>query len=505
MKRDLLLYEGYYNNTILNDCNKYFSSLKKSLDFLIRISNNKKILIICDFILSDNYVCSHVKYYLFDLLNKNILHKVILFHSEIGFINHKNIINITHIFYKNHDIIHFLKLYDCDILIKALKKSNLIKINSFLGKPINKTNLIIDLNSIIKNIDLYRSKINASNVKIMIMAKSYFYGFGNIIGNILQYYNKKISYLGVACVEEGIQLRKKGINIPIVVMNSDLDSLDIIIYYKLEPVLYDFNTLNILIHYLYKNKIYNFPIHIKFNTGMNRLGFEYNDITKLLYILSKYKVFFDIKSVFSHLSSSKITKLKDFCHKQIDLFKHIISVFNKKIKNNKILFHIANTAGIVNYPYASFDMIRIGIGIYGIDLTYSLSNINFASKLNTSIIQIKNVKKNEYIGYNCNGIVDKNSKIATVNIGYGDGLFTIYGKKNGFFEIKNNKVNIIGNICMDMTMLNVTGLNCKKNDTVTIFNSFNSLKRISDISNISIYELISNISFRVSRKYIIKI
>ncbi len=497
MVKKLQLVKGFYNNIIINDFNNEIIYLKYSLNFFIKLSNNKKLLILLNTDLSINNI-EYFKYIIYPLISTKIINKIFIVNNNLikSFICKENIFfcntvsqvcDMTKINYDNNN----------DILLKGNDKNMIKTTNHFFCINNSNTILNINLNIIENNLQVYRDILN-KKTKIMAIVKAYSYGFGDIIVNILQYCN--IDYISVANTYEGVILRKNGIISPIMIMNFDINTFDSLLYYNLEPSIYNFKTLKLLISFLLKKNIHDFKIHIKFNTGMNRLGFDYKDIILLANILNKYSNLIIIKSIFSHLSSSKNISFKIITQNQIKLFSIIKNKMKLYIKYN-ILFHIANTTAIINYPNAQFDMVRLGIGLYGIDYTKKLDKIKFSASLQTIISQIRYVKKNQTIGYNCKGTIKRNSKIAIVKIGYADGLKTYYNNNINYMIVNNMKAPVIGNICMDMTMLDVTNIKCKEHDIVTIFDNIDTLNYIANILNISLYEIFTNISSRVNRIY----
>ncbi|WP_242130932.1 alanine racemase [Aestuariivivens marinum] len=359
------------------------------------------------------------------------------------------------------------------------------------------TILEIDLNALKHNFDHLKSKLK-KNTKLLAVVKAFAYGSDACeIAKYLQ--ELQVDYFAVAYVNEGIVLREAGIKTPILVLHPQIVNFTDLISHCLEPSLYNATVLNQFIKVASAKNQKHYPIHIKFNTGLNRLGFSENDVD---YAVSKINEAACVKvvSIFSHLAASEDLMEKSFSLKQINSFKSIAKKFNKKI-GYKPLMHICNTSGILNYPEAHFDMVRSGIGLYGFgnSKTESAHFIPIAS-LKTIISQIHLIKKDESVGYNRAFKSETFMKIATLPIGHADGISRIYGNERGFVIVNGKKATIIGNVCMDMIMVNITGIDCKEGDEVIIFgSSATSAEGLAEAANTISYELITSISQRVKR------
>ena len=331
----------------------------------------------------------------------------------------------------------------------------------------------------------------------MAVVKAFSYGTGSYeIANILQY--QGVDYLAVAYVDEGIQLRKAGICLPILVMNPESGNFTQMIENNLEPEIYSFRMLNLFINCVRRNSVKAYPIHIKLNTGMNRLGFRKNDLSELIKKLKQFDIL-NIRSVFSHLVSAEDPDSDDFSKYQIELFDEL----SNKILSNfnyPVLRHLLNSTGIERFPDASYDLARIGIGLYGIGANKnSLKNV---CTLKTRISQIHNVHAGETIGYNRKELIKKPSRIAVLPIGYADGLNRKLGNRVGKVLINGKYAPIVGEICMDILMVDVTSFQAEENDTAIIFSDENSVREIAQQLNTIPYEILSSISARVKRIYI---
>ena len=361
------------------------------------------------------------------------------------------------------------------------------------------TVLEIDLKALKHNFDHLKSRLK-TNTKFMAVVKAFAYGSDACeLANYLQIQN--VDYFAVAFVHEGVKLREAGITKPILVLHPQAANFKILIDNCLEPNLYNAKIFNEFITVASEEKQTNYPIHVKFNTGLNRLGFSENDVN---FIISKLKetTAIKIKSVFSHLAASEDLSERDFTLNQIEKFKNITETLTKAI-GYKPLLHICNTSGILNYPEAHFDMVRSGIGMYGFGNSEK-ENKNFKpiSTLKTIISQIHEIEKGESVGYNRAFKTDAFLRSATLPIGHADGIGRQYGKGKGYVIINNKKAHILGNVCMDMIMVNVTNIDCKEGDEVIVFGPNTTAESLAETANTISYELITGISQRVKRVYL---
>lgn len=358
------------------------------------------------------------------------------------------------------------------------------------------TVLEIDLKALKHNFEHLKSKLK-NNTKFLAVVKAF--GYGSDASEIAVYLQElNVDYFAVAYTNEGVALRRAGITKPILVLHPQAVNFKALIENCLEPSLYNAKILNEFITIASAEKQNDFPIHIKFNTGLNRLGFWENDVD---YIISKLKSTNAIKveSIFSHLAASEDLNEKEFSLNQIASFKAIYTNFTKAI-DYKPLLHMCNTSGILNYPDAHFDMVRSGIGLYGFGNSIKENqHLKPIGTLKTIISQIHLIEKDETVGYNrafkSNGVL----KTATLPIGHADGIGRQYGNGNGFVTINGQKAHIIGNVCMDMIMINITGIDCKEGDEVIIFDVNHTAETLAETSGTISYELITAISQRVKR------
>ena len=383
------------------------------------------------------------------------------------------------------------------ILVKGARRFEFGRISKLLTQKIHDTVLEIDLNAMVGNLQFYRSKIKPG-VKIMAMVKAFSYGSGSFeIANLLQFH--KVDYLAVAYADEGIALRKAGISLPIMVMSPEESAFEAIISHNLEPEIYSMEILRSFVNAL-SDYDFDYPIHIKIDSGMHRLGFDNNDIDDLVEML-KGSQRIKVQSIFSHLVASGEAEHDGFTQQQIAKFKVIA---NKLIDvlGYKPILHIANTSGISRWPDGQMDMVRLGIGLYGFDSTLvNNRGLQTTMVLKTTVTQVKILDAGETVGYSRRGVMPNGGKIATVKIGYADGYSRAFGNGVGKMLINGNLVPTIGSICMDMTMLDVTGIDAKPGDEAIVFNQEHNIMELAKQVNTIPYEILTNISQRVKRVY----
>ncbi|MES2826642.1 MAG: bifunctional UDP-N-acetylmuramoyl-tripeptide:D-alanyl-D-alanine ligase/alanine racemase [Bacteroidota bacterium] len=383
------------------------------------------------------------------------------------------------------------------ILVKGARRFEFERISAIISQKIHDTVLEIDLNALSGNLQYYRNKLKPG-VKVMAMVKAFSYGSGSFeIANLLQYH--KLDYLAVAYTDEGVSLRKAGITMPIMVMSPEPSGFDAIIKHHLEPELYNIDILKSFSGYLGDNE-YDYPVHLKLDTGMHRLGFEELDIADLLLSLKADKKL-KVVSVFSHLVGSESADHDDFSRHQLARFTAMADDIEQEI-GHPFIRHLSNTSGITRFPEAQLDMVRIGIGLYGFD--GGLSNpraLQTVAVLKTTVTQVKHLKPNESVGYSRKGSLAEGGEIATVKIGYADGYSRRFGNGVGHMLINGKPVKTVGVICMDMCMLDVTGMNVKTGDEVIVFNGELTIADLAKQIDTIPYEILTNISQRVKRVY----
>ena len=357
------------------------------------------------------------------------------------------------------------------------------------------TVLEIDGNALLHNLNYFKEKLNPET-KILAVVKAFGYGSDGV--QVAKFLEDKVAYFAVAYTHEGIALREANIKTPILVLHPQIPNLQTIVDYRLEPNLYNFKIFTAFLKLADKAPLMNYPIHIKFNTGLNRLGFWHTDVPKILADLKETN-HVKVHSLFSHLAASEDIEEQDFTINQINNFAYVVQQFYKHLGYEPML-HILNTSGVVNYPKAQFNMVRIGIGLYGFGNddkeTAQLKNTH---NLKSIISQIHIIEPGETVGYNRAYTAKRQSKTATIPIGHADGLSRRLGNKKGYVIIKNQKAHIIGNVCMDMIMVDITKIDCAEGDEVIIFNNQEMIQHIADVSETIPYETLTAISQRVNK------
>ena len=362
---------------------------------------------------------------------------------------------------------------------------------------VTESTLEINLACLKHNFEYLKSKLK-DNTLFLAVVKAFAYGSdAEVIAKCLQ--EMEVDYFAVAYISEGIALRKAGITTPILVLHPQVNNLNLAIEHCLEPSLYTLKILQAFERVAHQRKQKDYPVHIKFNTGLNRLGFEPDELDLVVEQLSKTTTL-KVKSVFSHLAASEDLEEKAFTLDQIDLYKSLSTAFVEKLEY-PVIRHLCNTSGVLNYPEAHFDMVRCGIGLYGYGNTdKEAQNFQPISTLKSIISQIHLVTKGESVGYNRGFISPQGSKIATIPIGHADGIGRHFGHGVGMVSIGSKKAPIVGNVCMDMVMVDVTDIKCQEGDEVVFFGSEFSAETSAAAANTISYELITGISQRVKRE-----
>ena len=397
------------------------------------------------------------------------------------------------------DTEHFLHQEERDnfnnqiILIKGARAFQLEYIAGFLQKQSHSTILEVDLDAMVHNLNHFRSLTDAH---IAVMVKAFSYGSGSReIASLLQYH--RVDYLMVAFADEGIELRAAGITIPIAVMNPEREAFDNMIMFNLEPEIYALDILEDFNQALNKHGIKRFPIHIKLNTGMNRSGFDEQDIPQLLEFFEAERSVY-IRSIFSHLAGSDEAKHDEFTLEQIHLFERMTDCIQSQF-NYKIWRHILNSAGIERFPQYHFDMVRLGIGLHGISAANA--QLQAVSSFKTYISSIRDVPEGQSIGYGRKSYTTRPSRIAVIPVGYADGLNRHLSNRVGNVFVKGKRVPIIGNICMDTCMIDITDTDATIGDEVEIFGKHIPVTELAEQLGTIPYEVLTSVSFRVKRVY----
>ncbi|HLG36149.1 MAG TPA: bifunctional UDP-N-acetylmuramoyl-tripeptide:D-alanyl-D-alanine ligase/alanine racemase [Bacteroidia bacterium] len=505
----LELKEGINNCSVINDSyNSDLGSLSIALDFLNQQKQHpKKTIVLSDILQSGKDEAQLYSEVASLLRNKNV-DRLIGIGESIS--RQQNLFGLNKSFYPATE--DFLRDYspanfsDETVLLKGARPFGFERISKLLQQKSHETVFEINLNAILHNLNYYRSRMNPST-KIMAMVKAFSYGSGSFeIASMLQY--NKTDYLAVAYADEGVELRKTGITLPIMVMNPELQSFETMLSFNLEPEIYNFRLLNRLSEVLIKNisATSGFPVHIKLDTGMHRLGFVRGELNELIVRLKNSKRI-KVQSVFSHLAASEEAAQDDFTQRQVEEFDFMCREITKQL-GYPVIRHLLNSAGIIRFPEAQYDMVRIGIGLHGIAPSASeQKNLLHTGTLRTTISQIKNISAGETIGYNRKAKLTRDSQIATVAIGYADGLNRKlgYGKGKMFVSTsgdgKGTFAPIIGSICMDMTMLDVTDVPAREGDEVIVLGDAYTVSDMANDLGTIPYEILCGISQRVKRVY----
>ncbi|MDN3669229.1 bifunctional UDP-N-acetylmuramoyl-tripeptide:D-alanyl-D-alanine ligase/alanine racemase [Echinicola jeungdonensis] len=383
------------------------------------------------------------------------------------------------------------------ILIKGARKFEFEQVVNRLQERIHGTVLEINLNALSHNFNFYKRRLKPST-KLMVMVKAFAYGGGatEITHHLEQL---KADYLAVAYTDEGVALRNDGIQLPIMVLNPVPESFHNLLKYKLEPVVYSLSFFKQLGQFCksFKGKV---KIHLDLDTGMHRLGFSQRDLEDLNRLIVEYPEL-EIASLYTHMAGADEAAHENFSMQQLELFKKM----GDKIKSYlgyQPLMHALNSAGIIRYPDYQFDMVRLGIGLYGVEVNGLFEKaLDPISCLKTTVSQIKKLKKGETVGYGRKGVMPEDGQIATIAIGYADGYDRRFSNGKGYVLIHGQKAPVIGNVCMDMTMVNATGIDVREGDEVIVYGQDISLKTLAQSIGTIPYELLTNISSRVKRVY----
>jgi alanine racemase len=489
---------GINNTTLIDDSySSDFQSLKIALDFLESQKQYKKKTLILSDIFQSGLVTDELYSQVSYLIVSNKINRVIAIGKTISGFKSKfpNCIafETTEKFIEGMDKISF---ENETILVKGARHFHFEEIVSSLEEKTHETVLEINLNAISHNLNFYKSKLNPET-KLMVMVKAFGYGNGGFeVAKLLSHH--KVDYLGVAFADEGILLKNAGIDLPIMVLNPESTSFTAIIQHQLEPEIYSIKGLTAFLKIAEQKKLKNFPIHIKLDTGMHRLGFEEESINELIAKLKGNKTV-EVKSILSHLATSDDMKFIDFTLSQIKLFEKLSVKLMEELQIQPIR-HILNTSGISNFQQAQYDMVRLGIGLYGVSNDEEeqklLENVG---TLKSIISQIRTIEAGESVGYGRRFVAEKQTKIATIPIGYADGISRHWGNGVGYVVIKNKKAPIVGSVCMDMLMVDISGIECKEGTEVIIFGENPTVTYMAKQLGTIPYEIMTSISQRVKR------
>lgn len=493
--------QGINNCLLINDSyNSDINSLGIALDFQQSRKGEKDLkstLIISDILQSGTLPKSLYKK-VADLVRRKNIEKIIGIGRDLK--EYSYLFDIEKEFYQTTDEFinsaSFKNFKDELILIKGSRHFHFERISDLLEKKVHETILEVNLDAVVHNFNFYRSKLKPST-RMVCMVKAFGYGAGSYeVAKTLQ--EHRCDYLAVAVADEGAELRKEGISIPIIVMNPELTAFNVMFEKYLEPEVYNFRMLNSMIRESERRGITSFPIHIKIDTGMHRLGFQPKDIPE---ICNKLKSQSGVvaRSIFSHLVGSDSSMFDDFTKKQLDTFSEAARQLEETL-GYPVIKHILNSAGIERFSEYQKDMVRLGIGLYGVSAS-GIKGLRNVSTLRTTILQIQEVPKGDSIGYSRCSYVDRDSRIAIIPIGYADGLDRHLGNRVGEVLINETKCPIIGNICMDACMVDVTDASANEGDQVIIFGDELPVSEIAERLKTIPYEILTSVSPRVKRVY----
>ena len=493
--------EGKNNCILINDSyNSDFVSLDIALDFMSRRTEDKgrkRTLILSD-MLESGQTGKQLYKQIADLAHSRGVDHIIGVGEEIS--ASANRFDIEKHFFRTTTELLESGLLDTlrneVVLIKGARTFHFDEITDLLELKVHETILEINLNALVDNLNYYRNKLKPET-KMVCMVKASAYGAGSFeIAKTLE--DQRVDYLAVAVADEGADLRKAGISSPIIIMNPEITAFKTMFDYRLEPEVYSFHLLDELIKAAEREGVTSFPIHVKIDTGMHRLGFVPDEVPRLVERLHRQTAVIP-RSVFSHLVGSDAERFDAFTYQQIEAFDRASQMLQEGFKH-KILRHICNTAGIERCPEAQFDMVRLGIGLYGID-PYSNRILHNVTTLKTTILQIHDVPADETVGYSRKGVLARDSRIAAIPIGYADGLNRHLGNGHAYCLVNGKKAPYVGNICMDVCMVDVTDIDCKEGDKVVVFGDSLPVTVLSDILDTIPYEILTGVSNRVKRVY----
>lgn len=495
--------QGQYGTLLVNDSySADFKSLEVALEYLFKVAGTQeRTLIVSEFdeqnINSSMYQTKFKSY-----VKRFKLTKLCLIGESLRNIEIDNIrldkYDSTIEFIRHNDVLSFSNEA---ILIKGARRFKLESLLNLFQAKTHRTRLEISLSALRSNFDYIKSTVG-KQTGIIVMLKALGYGAGTFeLARLLQDVNA--NYVAVAYIDEGVELRQKGIDLPIMVLNPEGEGFSNLITYRLEPEIYSIEILNELIQFLEdRNEERQVNIHINLDTGMHRLGFNEATLNQAIEVINEKKRFVRVKSVFTHLAASDNSSFDAFTNEQIADFRNKVEKLRGQIEND-FFTHVSNTAGILRHENARFDMVRLGIGFYGIDPSnYYNRRLELAFKWLTQISQINEVKAGDSVGYSRSWIAQKDVRVATIPVGYADGLSRKLSNEKGRVYINGQKAPIIGSVCMDMCMVNVNQIECKTGDKVVIFENQAQLAALCQAQETIPYELLVQISGRVKRVYL---
>jgi len=493
--------EGIRNSLIINDSfNSDLHSVKVALDVLAQQAFPRKSLILTD-VLQSNLDKDLLYKEVADLVNSYPIDDLILIGEFLP--KYKDLFKSKPRVYRTTDeflkTLNLLNVNNEAILIKGARPFELEKVSAFLEKQAHDTVLEVNLQSLIDNLNYFKSRLKPTT-KVMAMIKANAYGAGSFeVAHTLEH--QKIDYLGAAYVDEGVELRKLGIRLPIMIMNPEQSSYSPIIDYRLEPELYSIRVLKLFVKILKEKSISEtYPIHLKIDTGMNRLGFKSDQLDEVIEFL-KNENSVEVKSIFTHLATADVPEEKEFALNQLKKFDEAYQKICSELKIHPIK-HALNSPGMIHFPEHQYDMVRLGIGMYGFsDDAEVQKQLKTVLTFKTVISRITEIEAGETVSYGRRFKAERKSKIATLPVGYADGIRRALGNGVGKVNIHGNLVPIVGTVCMDMLMVDVTDIDCKEGDEVIIFGENPTAEEVAKAMGTISYEVLTSISQRVKRIY----
>ena len=505
------LLKGVNNCLIINDSyNNDLSSLELALDYLVQQSSGKKTTLILSDIFQTGQtideLIANIKLKVgYRHLNRLILIGPVFSAARLLFQAEKfsKPTTLVYEFYESTEaFIHHFNTHQFTSEVILLKGSRVFEFEQLvhlLEEKVHKTVLEVNMAAMVHNLNQYQQTLQPGT-KLMAMVKAFSYGSGSVeVANVLQFH--KVDYLAVAYVDEGVELRKAGIHMPIMVMNPETVTFDLLVEHNLEPELFSPAILQSFETYLAKNAIIQYPVHIKIDTGMHRLGFDSSQLTQMIEVITQSNALV-VKSVFSHLAASENPLHDAFTNHQAQEFDAACILLAERLPYSFIR-HLSNTSAIFRHPNLQYDMVRLGIGLYGVDTTFNPKiHLQTVLNLRSTIAQLRTVKAGDTVGYSLAGVLIRDSLIATIRIGYADGFNRNLGNGKGYVWIKGTLAPVVGNVCMDMIMVDVTDINTvAEGDAVELFGPNLPVTDHAKWSNTIAYEVLTGISQRVKRVY----
>ncbi len=490
--------EGINGCLIIDDAyNNDLAGLQISLDFLAHQQQRKKRTVILSDILQSGLSEHDLVKTISSKISTNGVQRFIGIGS--GMANHSHLFTVPAAFFQTTeeflDQVNPADFSDEVVLIKGSRTFQFERIVVLLQRKAHGTVLEIDFGAMVHNLNFFKSRLRPE-AKLMVMVKALAYGSGSVqVANLLQYH--RVHYLGVAYADEGAELRRNNIATPVMVMNPSPESFESLLSHALEPAVYSMGMLTELLRFLNGRPM---AIHIKLDTGMHRLGFEESDMTALAAVIAANNNL-RLASVFSHLSGSDDARFDAFSAEQAQRFVTMADILQRGL-TYRPLRHLVNTAGILRFPQYQFDMVRLGIGLYGIDPVADSQLLRQAVTLKTTISQVRTVAAGESVGYSRQGRADVPRTIATIAIGYADGFSRAFSNGKGIVLVHGKRVPVVGNVCMDMTMVDVTGLTVQEGDSVIIFGEDLPVAEVAGLIGTIPYEILTNTSERVRRVFV---